>query len=71
MNQEDIIKGHCITNLDDYDASFVIGFAKVPNEGDWVYAKYKGNSTSLRVCKITHDWRNNQPYIIVELTRRA
>ena len=61
------IKGSCFTNLDDWDASEVREFARVPNVGERVFAKYKGNSSSLKVVQITHDFRNNEPYIRVEL----
>jgi len=61
------IKGHCETNLDDYNVYEVKGFARVPNIGERVNCKYKGYSSTLKVCQITHDFRNNEPYIIVEL----
>jgi len=66
-----MIKGRCFTNLDDYDCSEVIVFARVPNIGERVYCKRKGNSTSLKVVQITHDIRGERgseyPYILVEL----
>jgi len=66
-----MIKGQCHTNLDDYDCSEVKVFARVPNIGERVICKYKGNTTSLRVCQITHDVRgergNEYPYILIEL----
>lgn len=66
-----MIKGHCFTNLDDYNCSEVKFFARVPNIGERVACKYKGNSTSLKVVQITHDIRgpigDEYPYIIVEL----
>ena len=61
------IKGHCRTNIDDYDTSDVKEFARVPNIGERVYCTYKGSSTSLKVVQITHDYKNNAPYIVVEL----
>lgn len=66
-----MIKGQCFTNLDDYDCSDVKIFARVPNIGERVYCKFKGNSTSLKVVQITHSIRgergNEYPYILVEL----
>jgi len=65
------IKGQCHTNLDGYDCSEVIIFARVPNIGERVYCRRKGQLTSLRVVQITHDIRgtfgNEYPYIHVEL----
>lgn len=61
------IKGFCFTNLDDWDTSEVKEFARVPNVGERVFAKHKGSSSSLKVVQITHDFRNNEPYIHVEL----
>lgn len=73
------IKGHCKTNLDDYDCSKVKIFASVPNIGDRVEVLRKGNDSTLKVCGITHsvikiDKSRNlitteefEPYIIVEL----
>lgn len=64
------IKGHCFTNLDDYDVSHVKEFARVPNVGERVRVSYKGaNTSTLKVCQITHDYRNDKPYIVVELHR--
>jgi hypothetical protein len=60
-------KGHCFTNLDNYDVTRVRVFARVPNVGDRVMCFYKGNVSSLKVCQITHDMKDDQPYIIVEL----
>lgn len=65
----DTIKGRCITNLDDYDCSEIKEFARVPNIGERVYCQYKGNSTSLKVVQITHDFRNQEPFIVIELHR--
>lgn len=61
-----IIKGHCKTNLDDYKMK-VISFYRVPNIGERVSCLYKGHESDLKVCQITHDFRNGEPYIIVEL----
>jgi len=61
------IKGHCTTNLDDYDVSEVQEFYRVPNKEERVLCKCKGNSTSLKVVQITHCFRGGCPYIIVEL----
>jgi len=67
---KDTIKGGCFTNLDDYDTSEVKEFARVPNIGERIFCKYKGNSTSLKVVQITHDFRNNEPFVIIELHNR-
>lgn len=60
------IKGHCQTNLDDYTMS-VYEFYRVPNIAERVTCLRKGNKSSLKVCQITHDFRDGKPYIIVEL----
>jgi hypothetical protein len=62
----EIIKGQCRTNLDNYECP-VHEFYRVPNIGERVMVKYKGNTSSLKVVQITHDMRNNEPYIHVEL----
>lgn len=64
---ENLIKGHCFTNLDNYTTSNIKGFYRVPNVGERVSCEYKGSKTSLEVVQITHDFRNGQPYIVVEL----
>lgn len=74
------IKGHCKTNLDDYDCSQVKVFAKVPNKGDRIKVTKRGEGeTTLKVCGITHSvikveksqsiitTEEFEPYIIVEL----
>jgi hypothetical protein len=64
------IKGQCHTNLDDYDClSSPTVFARVPNVGERVACRYKGNVSSLKICQITHDVKDNKPFIIVELTK--
>ena len=60
------IKGHCQTNLDDY-SMIVNEFYRVPNVGERVACLRKGNKSSLKVCQITHDFRDDKPYIIIEL----
>lgn len=60
------IKGHCKTNLDDYEM-IVRKFYRVPNIGERVAVLHKGNRSSLKVCQITHEIKVNEPYIIVEL----
>ena len=62
-----MIKGHCKTTLDNYDVSLVNKFVAIPNKGDNIVCKYKGTDTTLRVYQITHDFRENEPYIIIEL----
>ena len=77
MLKENTIKGHCTTNLDNWDVSKVKQFAHVPNIGERVSAVYNGGDGrsiynqggSLKVVQITHDFRNNEPYIIVELNK--
>lgn len=61
------IKGHCTTNLDDYDCSKVREFYRVPNKDERISVTRKGYDSTLRVCQITHSVRDNKPYIIVEL----
>jgi len=61
------IKGHCETNLDGYVMK-VKEFYKVPDIGERVVV-YFNNITTLKVCQITHDFRDGEPYIIVELTK--
>jgi hypothetical protein len=60
------IKGRCFTNLDNYECP-VREFYRVPNIGERVMCLYKGNTTSLKVVQITHDVRNNEPFIAVQL----
>jgi len=73
MLNENTIKGHCKTNLDNWDVSKVKAFARVPNIGERVSATYIGSnghnigSAGLKVCQITHDFKDGEPYIIVEL----
>lgn len=66
-NEKRFIKGHCTTMLDYYSVDTVKLFYKVPEKGDLVYCRYKGQPTTLKVCGITHAIRNSEPYIIVEL----
>lgn len=66
MEKENIIKGHCFTNLDDYRMT-VNEFYRVPNIGEKVACIYKTYDTTLKVHQIIHDFKNNNPYIIVEL----
>lgn len=60
------IKGHCTTNLD-HVTCYVTKFARVPNIGERVAARYNGHESSLPVVQITHSIKDNEPYIIVEL----
>ena len=62
------IRGYCKTNLDNFDCSIVNVFCSVPKIGDRVRVLYKKNVTTLKVCKITHDQQNGEPFIVVELT---
>lgn len=66
MNNGETVKGRCFTNLDDYTCG-IKEFYRVPNIGERVSVQYKGNPSTLKVCQITHDVKNNEPYIIVEL----
>lgn len=61
-----MIKGHCFTNLDDYEMK-VKRFYKVPKIGEKVTCLKNGHETTLKVQNITHDSREGEPYIIVEL----
>ena len=68
-----MIKGHCFTNLDDYQKEdWPKMFVALPREGDWVEAKSRKR---LRVCKVTHmeltsvDTGISGPFIKVELTK--
>jgi len=62
----EIIKGHCTTNLDDYIMT-VKEFYRVPNIGERIACLRKRSNTTLKVCQITHDFKDGKPYIIVEL----
>ena len=42
-------------------------FARVPNVGERVACLRNGQSASLKVHQITHDFKDGKPYIIVEL----
>lgn len=66
MKQMETIKGHCTTNLDDYRMT-VTEFYRVPNVGECVACIRKGYKATLKVCQITHDFVDGEPYIIVEL----
>lgn len=61
-----IVRGHCTTNLDDYEMT-ITQFHKVPDKGDRVTCLKNGYESTLRVHSITHTMRHNIPYIIVEL----
>jgi|AntAceMinimDraft_10_1070366.scaffolds.fasta_scaffold66816_4 hypothetical protein len=75
------IKGHCVTNLDDFDCTQVTVFAEIPKNGDSMLVLYHGIKTTLQVCNITHTMKKikrtegntsdpvHEPYIIVELTK--
>lgn len=63
-----IINGRCQTNLDDYQMT-VDKFYSVPNIGDRVTCLRKGSKSSLKVCGITHDIRDGEPFIVVELNK--
>ena len=65
---ENIIKGHCRTNLDNYTMK-VTQFYRIPNIGERIACFYTGREATLKVVQITHDFdfKNNEPYIIVEL----
>lgn len=69
MQTIDIIKGECRTNLDDYSCP-VTGFARVPNIGESVVCFYRGCVAILEVVQITHDFKNGEPFILVELSKR-
>lgn len=62
-----MIKGHCFTNLDNYDCSLVNVFASVPRVGDYVVVLYIGLPTRLKVVSVLHDVKDNQPYLKIEL----
>lgn len=62
------IKGRCHTNLDDYDCSLVKSFYRVPNIGERVEVRYKGNRTSLKIVQITHEAMfDGTPFLSIEL----
>ena len=61
------IKRRCFTNLDDWDTSKVTEFARVPNVGERVSAIYNGKESSLKVVQITHDFKDNKPFLRIEL----
>lgn len=60
------IKGYCKTNLDGYTMK-VFEFYKVPEIGERVACYRFGYEAVLKVCQITHDIKDGDPYIIVEL----
>lgn len=62
-----MIKGHCFTNLDDYDCSLVKVFAAVPRIGDYVTVTYKGNVSRLKVVSVQHHEIDKFPYLKIEL----
>lgn len=64
-----MIKGRCETNLDGYDCSKVKVFAEVPNKGSRIVVFFNGAERTLKVCDITHDVKDNEPYIIIGLTK--
>ena len=64
------IKAFCRTNLDGFDCSEITSFVTLPNKGDKVQVKYRGNVALLEVCGITHRCKNDEPSIEVELTGR-
>ena len=61
------IKAICRTNLDDYDCTVVTKFSALPRIGESVTVLKKGEVTKLKICQITHDESNGEPFIIVEL----
>jgi len=61
------IKAICRTNLDDYNCKVVTKFSALPRIGERVTVLKKGEVTKLKICKITHDESNGEPFIIVEL----
>jgi hypothetical protein len=63
---ENPIEGKCVTMLDDVTMT-VTKFARVPNVGERVACTRNGKPQTLRVTQVTHDVKNNKPYIIVEL----
>lgn len=65
-----MINGYCRTNLDDYDLKDSPKvFGGIPNNGDRVTCRYKGNFATLKVVGITHHVKNDLPYIEVELNK--
>jgi hypothetical protein len=61
------VKGHCRTNLDDYDVGLVHEFYRVPLVGERVRVSLNNQRDTLKVVGVTHDIYNEEPYIIVEL----
>lgn len=59
-------KGACFTNLDDYNCP-VKEFARVPNIGERVMVIYKGRESSLAIVQITHQLRDEKPFLRIEL----
>jgi hypothetical protein len=61
------INAICRTNLDDYNCNMVTKFVALPRIGEKVVVKKNGHVTFLKICQITHDETNGEPFIIVEL----
>lgn len=62
-----MIKGHCVTNIDDVRCP-VTSFVAVPRIGERVAVLYKGHSDTMPVVQVTHyEDVDGQPRIKVEL----
>jgi hypothetical protein len=62
------INGICKTNIDDV-VCVVDKFFAVPRKDELVMVLYKGNATYFKVVSVGHFMRDNEPYILVELTK--
>lgn len=62
-----MIKGRCETNLDNCQVDRVELFARVPNIGERVAVTRDYRADTLMVVQVTHDVKDEEPFIIVEL----
>lgn len=62
----ELIKGTCNTNLDGYECP-IKEFYRVPNKGERVSVWHNGNPSTLKVIQIIHSYKDDRPYIHIEL----
>jgi hypothetical protein len=70
-----MIRGYCFTNLDEFrGVEWPERFVAVPRVGECVQGKRvngpgPGTMPVLKVVRVTHQWKDGQPCIEVELHR--